>query len=370
MYKLAEPLFLKVETPLHAGSGAMLGVVDLPIQRERHTGFPKIEGSSLKGSLREAFEEYKSVTNQVSCKKLTETFTGLQENKKWEIVKSDGSTMIKRVKSKELTVYDQTLWLAFGPEDDSDNETHAGALGFTDARLLLFPVKSMKGVFAYITCPAALKRLQDDLQLCANTGMTFQNFESFKKKCDEVDKAFAGNATIGQCVPTKDSALKVKGSNDEFVILEEYSFKTKPQVDSGDLVNFLDQLIGNKLQGVKTLKTNLVILHDDDFRDFVSLATEVITRIKINNETGTVAKGQLFTEEYLPSESLLYSVVLATSIFQPDDKKGLFNVTTPESEEQRVMTFFKKGLPSVFQLGGNATIGKGLIRTRMNGAAS
>ena len=56
MYKKAIPFFLICETPLHAGSGSDLGVIDLPIQRERHTTFPKIESSSLKGSLREAFE--------------------------------------------------------------------------------------------------------------------------------------------------------------------------------------------------------------------------------------------------------------------------------------------------------------------------
>ena len=56
MYKSTNPLFLICETPLHAGSGDDLGIVDLPIQRERHTSFPKIEASSLKGALREAFE--------------------------------------------------------------------------------------------------------------------------------------------------------------------------------------------------------------------------------------------------------------------------------------------------------------------------
>ncbi|NLI12590.1 MAG: type III-B CRISPR module RAMP protein Cmr4, partial [Peptococcaceae bacterium] len=40
MYKLARPLFFMCETSLHAGSGNDLGIVDLPIQRERHTSFP------------------------------------------------------------------------------------------------------------------------------------------------------------------------------------------------------------------------------------------------------------------------------------------------------------------------------------------
>ena len=56
MYKISKPVFLYCLTSLHAGSGSSLGVVDLPIQRERHTSFPKIESSSLKGAFREAFE--------------------------------------------------------------------------------------------------------------------------------------------------------------------------------------------------------------------------------------------------------------------------------------------------------------------------
>ena len=35
----------------------------------------------------------------------------------------------------------------------------------TDARLLAFPVRSLKGVFAWVTCPAVLERFHRDLQL-------------------------------------------------------------------------------------------------------------------------------------------------------------------------------------------------------------
>jgi CRISPR-associated protein Cmr4 len=40
-------------TPLHVGSGTSVDVVDLPIMRERITGFPVIPSTSLKGVLRE-----------------------------------------------------------------------------------------------------------------------------------------------------------------------------------------------------------------------------------------------------------------------------------------------------------------------------
>ena len=52
MYKAFQPFFLIAEAPIHAGSGSEVGIVDLPIQRERHTSFPKIEGSGIKGCFR------------------------------------------------------------------------------------------------------------------------------------------------------------------------------------------------------------------------------------------------------------------------------------------------------------------------------
>ena len=82
MYRKANPLFLICQTPLHAGSGSELGVVDLPIQRERHTGFPKIESSSLKGAIREAIER--------------RVYSNPNTNKKFKDLDAD-DTMIHRI---------------------------------------------------------------------------------------------------------------------------------------------------------------------------------------------------------------------------------------------------------------------------------
>jgi len=91
---------------LHPGSGSELGIVDLPIQRERHTGYPKIEGSGLKGSLREAI--YSS-------------------NKEIEI----NSQKIK-IKYNEGNAEKETdyLSLVFGPKQGDE---HAGSIAFTKA---------------------------------------------------------------------------------------------------------------------------------------------------------------------------------------------------------------------------------------------
>ena len=113
-------LFLHAQTSLHPGSGTALGVVDLPVQRERHTQWPLIPGSSLKGVVRDA------------CRRRSGN--------------------------------DDQLYAAFGP-DTPDADKHAGAISLTDARILAFPVRSLKGVFAWATCPAVPGRLNRDLSL-------------------------------------------------------------------------------------------------------------------------------------------------------------------------------------------------------------
>lgn len=319
MYKTARPLFFVSETPLHAGSGNDLGVVDLPVQRERHTGFPKLEGSGVKGCIREAFEKkYKKEGQLIIC----------------------GNVIKEEDELKKATA------LAFGPEE---GDKYAGALGFTDARLLLFSVKSMKGVFAWVTCPRVLEHLRRDMDLC---GM----------KMDlELPPA---NAAPAGC------SLYVKENK---IILEEYTFKIDHKDDPRctALAGWLTGRVfkDGDIHGYwrrKAMK-DIVVLSDDDFRDFVSLSTEVVTRTKIDNETGTVKGGHLFTEEYLPQETVLYSLVLAGPIFSGD--KGAFGLGERSGgngkEEEDLLDFIADNMPQVVQMGGNASIGKGLVWTNI-----
>ncbi len=346
MYKKVRPLFIYTETPLHAGSGSDLGIVDLPIQRERHTSFPKIESSSLKGALREDFESNDQTTFKAP----------------------DGKDyLIKqgfRSKSKGVAIR-QPLTLAFGPEGDDSSSAHAGALGFTDARILLFPVKSMKGVFAWITCPAVLRRFERDMHLV--TGLT--DF-----KIDGIPDNSALSSDQGNFAYWFEGcSVQVPGA--DAVILEEYTFslstgdKNRVNVKAPkdgtekamgeylkDILGFEDAYLNEKLE------QDILIISDDDFRDFVEMSTEVITRTRIDNETGTVQKGGLFTEEYLPSDSLMYSLVMSAPIFQKEDK--LKDCLLKSADD--VMSYFTQGLnDKVIQLGANATLGKGLLRTKL-----
>lgn len=300
MYTIAHPFYLQTRTPLHAGSGSDLGVVDLPIQRERHTGHPKIEGSSLKGAVREAFRHL------------------------------DGDTL-NQTKRNAL----------FGPDpdmDDSVEDLHAGALGFTDARLLLFPVKSLEGIFAWTTCPAVLRRWKEDLQY-AGTEMDW---------ADPVPET-----APNQSVEDSELIVDVKKGNAR-VVLEEYTF----EISSSDNTKTIARDI-ERFTGIEDVVPRLVVLENDDFGDFVEMSTEVITRTKIDSYTGTVKDGGLFTEEYLPPESVLYFLGLASSL--KTGGEGVFPFDDTDDHADQVLDVFQEHLPEALQVGANATVGKGLV---------
>ncbi len=313
MWRIATPMFIIAETPLHPGSGGELGIVDLPIQRERHTNFPKIEGSGIKGCIREAFEN--------SIKEI-------------------------EINSRKVKVNDKNLIsLVFGPEDGG---AHAGSIAFTDARILLFPVKSLKGIFAWITCPQVIERFKEDLRIA---GYDLKDFPS-----EIQPNTIPQNSTI--TISSK-------------VILEEFTYEVKDDGNTGKLAKWLAEKIFPKKDSNdvykywrEKLEKDLVVLSDDDFREFVTNSTEVIARTVIDSTTGTA--GNLWHEEYLPQDTILYSIAMASPIrVEKDDKKGIFKSENSEEEAKKVIEFFTKGIPEIIQIGGNQTIGKGIVRIQI-----
>lgn len=309
MYKSALPFFIYCETPVHVGSGSELGYIDLPIQREKHSGFPKMEASGLKGCLRD--------------------------------VCSDDDD------------FKANVGVFFGPKDGNE---HAGSLGFLDGRILLFPVKSVKGVFAWITCPYVLSKFKEEIHL-------FFNEQTEDLKNIEVEKIMPYSVPQGSNIIVSSP----NNYNDKTIILEEYSFKIKEEDEKNSnltkLATFLSKTIfpTNQEKDIfknltEKMKRDIVVLSDDDFKDFVEMSTEVITRVRINEETHTVSDTALFNEEYVPENTVFYSAALFSKIFVENKQNNY--------DENSVSEYFKKviGKHEIIQIGGNSTIGKGLVR--------
>jgi CRISPR-associated protein Cmr4 len=310
IYKKIEPIFFIVKTPLHMECGSELGLVDQPIQREKHTSFPKIEASSIKGTLRHEFREI-------------------------------------------ISNYD--LEVLFGPEESGESSDRASSLSISDGRILLFPVKSAKGVFAWITCPKVLARFYSELKLCKpEINLPEGSIKVILSKHNKVPET---------------TNLFIKNG---IILLEEYAFKNiKEDSDLTEIASWISKNLIPKNYEYdyikEKLKKDIILLSDDDFRDFVNLSTEVITRTNIDPDTGTVKSGQLFTEEYLPVETIMYSLVMASPLFGSNEKNMEYDSFEDvkkkrgDIQAKKVISYFNEYCPDLLQMGGNATTGKGLV---------
>lgn len=300
MYSEAHPFLLHALSSVHAGSGSEVGIVDLPIQREKHTGYPKIDSSSLKGAIRQTV---------------------------MQTVENNGDYDL------EKHVYD-----VFGtPPRNKSEDDQAGAIALSDARILLFPVKSMRGIFAYVTCNHVLKRFNDDLQAFG------------KGNCKPLTIPVINQKE--QKAKVSSDAVVVKDQN---LVLEEYTYTCIVDDEAKQLADQLAEWIF--LDDKEQLKERLVVLPDDDFNDFVSLSTEVNARIHIDPDKGLVENGALFYEENVPPEAVFYSYLF---VGKPRKANADHSLSPNEIYELfKNETYF----PHVFQLGGNSTLGRGMLK--------
>jgi CRISPR-associated protein Cmr4 len=291
MFEEKRILFLYVETPLHAGAGKGAGNVDLPIQRERTTGYPTVQSSGVKGCLRSTFRDEKG----------------------W---KDD----------------DVQLTALFG-KAGGEGENYAGAIAPGDARLLLFPVRSLGGVFAWVTSAHALANFKRAAQL------TDQSVG-----WEVPDAPADAEALVGKTTDLKAGAD---------VVLEEFSFMPKVS----DAVDTIAKWIADNALPTdytywkKALPRRLCILPEDAFRDFCLHGTEIQTHVRIEPERKVVASGALWTTENLPVDTLLYAPLMATGIRDGKDKRTAKDVLN-EIDSLKLTRF---------QLGGDETTGQGWV---------
>lgn len=304
MFEQHAALFLYAVSPVHMGAGTAVGVIDNPIQRERHTNHPCFAGSGIKGAVRHGFEALsKGMTLEKSLKEVIDTLFGPSPD----------------------------------PAERGGKDLHAGAVSFGDAQLVALPVRSLKGGYVYATCPQALARAQ---RLLGLIGI-------------KTDWPVLPHVTEGNCLLANRALL----SGDK-LHLEAFEYAARV---SQDLPKISTDLAAKALpEGDaytffrKKLETDLVVLSDTDFAYFAENAMLVEPHVRIDAETGTASDGGLFYTENLPPESLLVAPLLAsqTRTGRKDDHLPAETVMTRISEVIN---------GKLLQIGGDATTGRGLV---------
>ncbi len=322
-------LFFHALSPLHAGTGQSTGAIDLPIARDRATGFPCLPASSIKGPLRD-----------------------LARKRSW---KQDDMSAL------------------FGPETAQASE-HAGALVLGDANLLCMPARSVAGTFGWVTSPYLLRRFNRDL---AEAGLGVLGLPS-------------DPASPAECLVTQGSAIAIGDVAHRRVIFEDLDLSAGAETITDTIAGSLAARIfpageNDQQAWVKLFKSRFCLVHDDVMSFLAEHATDVVARVALKEDAKTV--DNLWHEEALPAESILVSLVdalpnrgsrgksaedllgaLATLI--AGEAKGAPG-TTPGRTEPGVrgeaIAGEAKGAPgttagNVMQFGGKATVGRGRCR--------
>lgn len=287
----AKAFWIHALSPLHVGTGQGLGFIDLPIMREKTTNWPLVPGSAIKGVIADRFEA-----------------------------------------NDDARKGDPVLRAAFGKA--GEDHSNAGALVFTDARLVCLPLRSLYGTFAWVTSPLALTRLKRDLD---HTG----KIKDLPVPDIPDDKSIL--------LPEMNTSLLT--NTDGKVFFEDFDLDAADHTTVKQWGNAIARSVfpADEVWQRQFLK-RFAVLTDDSFDFFCEVGTEVDARIRIDDQSKTVAEGALWYEESLPAESILAGIVWCDWV----PKNG--GVT----QEDLLKKFCSE--PCVLQIGGKATTGKGRVR--------
>jgi CRISPR-associated protein Cmr4 len=294
-------LFYETITPLHVGCGQDVGIVDLPVIRERTTAYPFIPGSGIRGSLRDAF---------------------------------------RRLEGSDVD-------LLFGPEAGRDEEArYAGCIATHDAKILLFPVRSDRGTFLWITCPAVLARFSREVEFFLPAKAAWRNVPDLAPGDEEV------LGPIGLAPADRTAPL----------YLEEYAFQWssggEPDGAGRSALAGWIELVA-AAASVPGLQARTVLVSDRTFHHFVTHATIVLQHNRLSSAK-TVEGGALFAVEAVPPQSLFYGFVGGTATRRQP----------PEGEQrhsaakvlQALHEFWEAESAAYLHLGGDEGTGLGVTR--------
>jgi CRISPR-associated protein Cmr4 len=288
-------------SPLHAGTGQSVGAIDLPIARERPTGIPLIPGSSIKGALR---------------------------------ARSAG-----RDKQKTRDV--------FGPDTEAATD-HSGSVQFSDAHLLLMPVRSIRGTFAWVTSPDLIRKF---VRSARETGFDLADLPGSpgEKSCCVLNDTLT--VTAGE-------VRKVVFEDLDFVVADKQKASLQAFADELSKALFPNGSLDAE-EWRKSLIARICLIDDDIMSLVLETATEVNAHIRLDDQTKTVAQGALWYQESLPAETVLAGIAVASKVNAVNGRS--------ERSAQELLDHVASLTDGLVQLGGKATVGQGSCFVRLSG---
>ena len=240
---------MKTLSGLHCGIGQGLSDIDLPTARDSVSGYPIVPGSSVKGVLREFFDDQ------------SEKFLA-----------------------------------GFGDEAGKNTIEFASALSFTDARLICLPARSYFGTFAYLASPYSLGIVQQFLKQQNQTAPLIPSYPA-ETNCYRAS------------IP-KDSKLISIDQLAERILLEDLDlFVDEETRDMAEKwAEQLSILLTDDETNRKIFTEHFAIVDDNVLAFLCETALPVAAHTRIS-PTGVVEPGALWYEEFVPPEALFIGAV-------------------------------------------------------------
>lgn len=301
-------LIIRAVTPLHVGVGSG-EFVDLSIQRDEF-GFPVIWGTSLKGALKAQL-------------------LLLAEKKKDENVKK---------KIYELLGSDP-------------GEQESSRIKILDARSFLIPARTLKSIWTYATSKHMIDRLIPYLELAGiavggnnSTRVQFSgdisvitNRKDLLENLSESDNKIYGSISLNEYFQLKAEVVNRQADNKwkywEFELIDK----------TLDSVNELKKLVDER---------GICILDDRDSisKSIINRSMVIQYRIRLDKEKKTVSSGGLWSEELLPSETIMVSLIAGE---EEGDLKEF---------KDDVLNKLLSGEKFYLTVGGKESVGRGLAK--------
>lgn len=228
--------------------------------------------------------------------------------------------------------------VVFGPDTDHASE-HAGSVQFSDLTLGFLPVRSLYGTFSWVTSPFILRR--------------------FMRDADQV--ALGIRTEIPEPGPRQALVAADRLVSHDRIVFEDLDFDAVLNEAFKNFVEAFASLLypGGRAESDRTLFIERAsMIHDDVMGLLLQSSMAITTRVRIDPDSGTVARGALWTEEALPVESVLFGLVVATPV-----RYGKGGSPDPG----KLMTHVSDLTAQPAQLGSGATIGRGLCRLSLVG---
>ena len=221
-----------------------------------------------------------------------------------------GSSLKGALKDKATAVDGTSVHARFGTPD------RAGDLLVADARLLLLPVRSLTTAFRWVTCPHLVERYGRDLR---RAGLTPR-------------PAIADVSPGRVLTPTG-------GGEGDRLFLEERQFTVGELPADSGIVEAVEPLMLHA-EARSRLKSQLAVLHDDDFAWFVRYGLALQARNVLDSDTKQSIN--LWYEETLPPDTVMHALIVGRSSEALGSLDALFTEQDP-----------------YLQAGGNETVGQG-----------